>query len=116
MNAAGMAFLTVVAAGLGGLARYGLAQRFNGDFPTGTLVANTAASGLLAFLVGWDQVSELVLGVGFAGTLSTWSTLANEVACLAYNGRVRLACIYVGVTVATGVLVAVVGLEFGALL
>ncbi len=108
--------LVSIAAAVGGLARSGLAGRFNHDFPVGTLLANVLASVWLGFLVGWGDVSELVIGVGFAGSLSTWSTLANETVTLFSAGRARLACLYLSFTLVAGVGAGLAGLTLGSLI
>ncbi|PRQ10335.1 camphor resistance protein CrcB [Corynebacterium sp. 13CS0277] len=58
---------------LGGGVRYAMSTR-----PHGLLAANTAACGLLGIVValGLGNQLTLLLGVGIAGSLSTWSSLA----------------------------------------
>ncbi len=59
-----------------------LAARGNGDPARGTLVVNVAGSAVLGVLLGLADVPAGVLalvGTGFCGTLTTFSTLGADV-------------------------------------
>lgn len=90
-----------VAAGafLGGLARWGL-SRIPGGL-TGTLLANLFASIAIGLSLGVGPQWQMSLGIGFAGALSTWSTLAKELGQLIKEQAWRRAGVY---AVATAVL------------
>ncbi len=77
----------------------------------GTASVNIAA----AFVLGWSVSLDGVLGVGMRigllGALSTWSTLANQLADLARRRRWTVAACYLGTTLAAGVGAAWLGLQ-----
>lgn len=69
-----------VAAGgfVGGVARWALV-RLNGSYRhPGTWAANVVGSAVLGFSLALPGILPLLVGTGFAGALSTWSTLARE--------------------------------------
>lgn len=110
--------LLLVAGGLGALARYGLTgwvqRHLDSTRPYGTVVVNLVGTALLTALVmGWrrelvpDAVA-VVVGTGFCGGFTTFSTWMLEVIGLGETGRSgRLAAVIdlVGQSVA-GVVVA----------
>jgi len=84
-----MTLLGVAIAGLvGAPARYVLdaviSQRTRGVFPWGTLVVNVSGSLVLGFLSGlalyhgFPTTAKTVLGTGFLGAYTTFSTFAYE--------------------------------------
>ncbi|WP_435770202.1 fluoride efflux transporter FluC [Nocardioides sp. SYSU DS0651] len=101
------AALVAVGTGCGAALRYLLAQHLDGRWPGGTLAANTMASLLLGACVGWSvQGAALALvGAGFCGGLSTYSSLAVQTRDL---GAVRGAA-YAAVTVVGGLAACAVG-------
>ncbi|MFM9140021.1 MAG: fluoride efflux transporter CrcB [Solirubrobacterales bacterium] len=88
-----------------------------GSWPWGTLVANVAGAALLGFVVvrfssGAPAPSRVraLLGTGFCGALTTFSTLQRELLEMLDAGRAGLALAYVAVSLVAGlagVLVAV---------
>ncbi len=116
-----LAALAVIAAGLGALARYGLTQyadrRASGPqvLPWGTVLANTCGSFVAGAVLAAVMIADapvgwlLVLGGGFAGGLSTFSTLAVDVLMVWRSSRVRGTLTYVGATFATGLAAAAAG-------
>ena len=98
-----------VACGLGSVARYGLSLLAPPDgFPWPTIVVNTAGTALLAsslalFVDGrLGAAAFAVLGVGVAGGLTTFSTLAVDAARL-WRANERGSCWrYVALTVGCG--------------
>lgn len=74
----------VVAAGLGTLARLSLRARLRpvAGIPTATLAANLAGSFLLGLVAGWSAPAATVVGVAGLGSLTTFSTFADELASL----------------------------------
>ena len=94
----GVALAVGLAGGLGAAARYlvdgAVQERTSGLFPFGTLTVNVVGSLILGGLAGWvlsgagsAQVRN-VLGAGFCGGLTTWSTASWEAIRLAEEGGV----------------------------
>lgn len=79
------------------------------------LVATSAVNIAAAFLLGWTAGFDGALGagvrVGLLGALSTWSTLANQLAELGRERRWVAATAYLTSTLVVGVAAAWVGLE-----
>jgi CrcB protein len=111
------ALLVVVGAAVGAPLRYLVDQlvrtRYGGPFPWGTLIVNVAGSALLGGLAGagtaLPQPLAVLLGTGFCGALTTYSTFGYEVLRLAEDRAYLLATANVVVSV-----VAAVGAAFGA--
>lgn len=84
-------------------------------FPWSTLVVNVSGSfalGALLFLAGdrgWPPSVTAALGVGFLGAYTTFSTLSVEAFQLGRTDRVLAAALYLGLSVALGVLAAAAG-------
>lgn len=75
----------------------------------GTFTANAAASMVLGFTVAMGPLWAVFVGTGFAGALSTWSTLAKEAGML-LKGRHYAQCLkYLLWTLAVGVAFAGLG-------
>ena len=72
--------LVALGAGLGAALRFTLAQRLDGGWHRGTLLANVAASFVLGLVVGAGLGRDLalLLGTGFCGGLSTYSAFAVQ--------------------------------------
>lgn len=104
-----LAFLPLAAAG--GLLRWQLGDRLNQAMPFGTMAANGLASLSLGLLTGVGAASATLIGVGFLGALSTWSTLANEVMALHRDKRSTAAAGYLGLTLVVGIGAAWLGLS-----
>jgi fluoride exporter len=109
-----------LAGALGAPARYlverAVSTRHRRLFPWGTFVVNVGGSlalGLLAGLVlaqGWSKDAQTVLGTGFLGAYTTFSTFAYETVRRAEEGAPRVAVAYALGSVATGVAAAALGL------
>jgi CrcB protein len=92
--------------------------RHDSVFPFGTLLVNLVASVVLGFATGISSLSPTLLalvGTGFCGTLSTYSTYSFETFRLAEDGRWRPAGLNVVASVALGLGGASVGLWAGGL-
>lgn len=74
------ALLVALGAAVGAPLRYWLAVRLDGDWPTGIWLANTAGSTLLGLFVGLgaDGDALALLGTGFCGAFTTYSTFAVQ--------------------------------------
>lgn len=102
-------------AALGAPARYLLDRfvqsRHSLDFPFGTLVVNVLGCLLIGFVVGTAWMP--LLGVGFCGGLTTYSTFSYETVKLLEAEKYRSALLNVLVSVALGVGAAAIGLALG---
>jgi CrcB protein len=117
-------FLAVAAGGLvGAPARYLLDQavtrRAGPGLPWGTLVINLSGSLVLGFLTGLALAGHLpptakaLLGTGFCGAYTTFSTFTFETVRLLENGRFLGAAGNVLVSVVAGLAAAAAGLAVG---
>jgi CrcB protein len=86
-------------------------------FPWGTFAVNIAGSFLLAILLGLHvgQPVSQILGVGFCGALTTYSTFGFEV-LREGRTRLRIGVTYALTSLAVGLAAAYTGVELGRLL
>lgn len=102
-------------AAVGGGCRYGLTQVLRSRMPAlgdapGTTVVNVAGAfllGLLGHLMARGSLAPTpyaLLGTGFCGALTTWSTLARGVADRALDGAYARATGYLMMNLALGLL------------
>lgn len=102
-----MGILIVFLGGMvGGMCRYVLARAPQwGGIPVGTLAANTIACGILGMVTQAELTAlwQFFLGVGVAGALSTWSTLAKELGDMLIDRLYMRFAIYLGITLLSGV-------------
>lgn len=108
---------------LGGLARYGIGLLWPtppGSFPYATFAINTLGAFLLALLL--VVVLEVLppttyvrpmLGTGFCGSFTTFSSVAVAADQLAAHGRAATAVTYVAASVFTGLAAASFGIVLG---
>ena len=116
-----MVELLCVAAGgfAGAIARYGASRRVSARFPSrlplGTLLVNVLGSFLLGWIVGagLDERWVLLLGAGFMGAFTTFSTLNVEMVNLFRSGAWRTALLYAGLTLVLGIGAAWCGFGMG---
>ncbi len=108
--------LVGIAGALGALARYGIGLAVGSrPFPWATLGINITGSFLLGFVLafgterGWSETTTVPLAIGFLGAYTTFSTFSYETFTLARTDRAVLAAVYVGISVAGGVLAALAG-------
>ncbi|WP_159703833.1 fluoride efflux transporter CrcB [Arthrobacter sp. 18067] len=117
--------LLALAGGVGAAVRFvvdGLIRaRLNTAFPWGTVAINISGSLLLGALAGFvmrGQAPEsllLVLGTGFLGGYTTFSTASLETIRLVQSGRTALAIINGLGTMALSVLAAAAGVSISLL-
>jgi CrcB protein len=96
--------------------------------PWATLAVNVVGSFILGFVLGWsaqvgagssaDQAEsartlELIIGVGFAGGLTTFSTFSWESWSLIREGRGRGMLAYAGLTIVVGLAAVALGMAVG---
>ena len=103
----------VIAGGaLGTLARAGLAEALPihaGTFPWATFLANIVGS----LILGWVVIAKArwrpLVGTGFCGALTTFSTFQVQLVELGDDGHVPLAALYLAVSVIVGLAAAHAG-------
>lgn len=111
--------LIAVGGALGTVTRYGLSLAVpvaSGTFPTTTLVINIVGALLLGALLGVvaryvpnDRIMRPLLGVGFLGGFTTFSTFSVETAQLARHEHAALATVYVIASITLGLMAASAG-------
>jgi CrcB protein len=110
-------FLLVATGGfLGAISRFGLnnfiQSKHNQPFPCGTFIINITGSLILGLLSGVSQLPReifLLLGTGFMGAFTTFSTFELETLELMQRKQVVTALIYLVASVVIGVSIAYIG-------
>jgi CrcB protein len=121
-----MTVLAVAIAGaIGAPARYlverAISDRSGRHFPWGTLVVNVTGSLALGFLTGLAlyhglaSTPKAVIGTGFIGAYTTFSTYAYETVDVAERSSSRLAGAYAVGSIVVGVAAATLGLALAAI-
>lgn len=93
----------------------------SGAFPWGTFVINMSGSLLLGFLTGlglyhaFPSTPKAVLGTGFCGAYTTFSTWTFETIRLLEEGAVRDAMLNAGMSLLVGMAAAATGLALATL-
>jgi CrcB protein len=115
----------VIAGAVGAPARYlvdgAISGRAHHKFPRGTLVVNITGSFVLGFVTGlalyhsFPRTPRLVIGTGFCGAYTTFSTFAYDTIRLAEAGDRADARANVLATLVLGALAAATGLLLAAL-
>jgi CrcB protein len=105
--------LVLLGGAVGAPARY-LTDRFLKDrSPLGTLVVNVSGSALLGVLIGAGDALpvavKILVGTGFCGALTTYSTFSLETVRLVEEGRARRAAAYVAASLVLGMVAAACG-------
>lgn len=116
--------LVFLGGGVGSLLRY-LTGRLipatlvGSPFPTAILVVNIVASAVLSAVAGWmlgrsaGEEARLLIGVGFCGGLSTFSSFSYDTLVLMQNGRAGAALLNIGLNVFLCLLASAGGLLVG---
>ncbi|MGR6966607.1 fluoride efflux transporter FluC [Geodermatophilus sp. URMC 61] len=94
-----------------------LAARGGGDPARGTLAVNVVGSALLGLLLGAAATPPAVValvGTGFCGTLTTFSTFGGDVVRMVEQRRLARGLTYVLATVVLGVGAAALGYSVAA--
>lgn len=104
----------------GAISRYALSQFISRKFPSaipyGTLAVNLLGSFLLGLLAGM-RVSSLTyqwIGIGFMGAFTTFSTFSLENVQMMYRQRWRSMLFYMIFSIASGIVLALMGYAVGA--
>ena len=115
----------VTAGAIGAPVRYlvdgAVSDRTDGAFPWGTFVINATGSLLLGLLTGlalyhgFPQTPKVVLGAGFCGAYTTFSTFTFETVRLVEEGAIQEAIRNALGTVLTGAVAAAAGIALAAL-
>lgn len=124
--AVGLIGLVGIGGAIGSLVRYGVAQWLSTPtgFPWPTFLVNLAGALSLGVLLerltrggpdaGRPRQLRLLVGTGFCGGLTTYSTLAVETDLLIRGHRVGLAAIYALASVIAGLLVVAAGIALAS--
>ena len=115
----------VVAGAIGAPCRYLLdtfvQERTAGAFPWGTFLINVSGSLLLGLITGaalyhaFPTTPKIILGTGFCGAYTTFSTWTFESVRLLEEGAVREALVNAVLSIAAGASAAGVGLALATL-
>jgi CrcB protein len=84
--------------------------RYGPAFPWGTLTVNVAGSLVLGLVAGFTGAAYTLLGAGFCGAFTTYSTFSYETLRLLEEGSGRHALANVVLTVLAGLLAIGLGL------
>ncbi|MFC0418352.1 fluoride efflux transporter CrcB [Cytobacillus solani] len=92
-----------------------LQRKYPGKIPFGTLTVNLMGSFLLGYLLGAaeDDKLTLLLGTGFMGAFTTFSTFNLEAVKLLEGREKTSGLFYIAVTYAGGITLAFLGMLLG---
>lgn len=117
-----MTILHIAMVGLGGffgaLARYFISKLNNKSpltIPIGTLIVNLSGAFFLGMITGAkaNVIGALLLGTGFMGAFTTFSTFNLELTRLSINQRIGRFILYIVMTYGLGILLASLGYLYG---
>src|SRR5215475_5949879 len=104
-NGMTLLLLIALAGGIGTLARFGIGgwvqHRAGTGFPWGTLLINNTGSVILGFTFRYAEGTPVrpeiraMVGIGFCGGFTTFSTFSYETARLLEDGQWRRAVVYI---------------------
>ena len=108
-------FLLLFFAGSGASIRWRLQNLHLWEAWVSTVFVNIFSSFFIGFLVAANTASEIVtvIGVGFLGSLSTFSTVIMQTAKTIEDRNHGLTVLILGSNIVLGVLFAYIGLRFG---
>lgn len=120
-----LAIAVTLAAGLGAMARYLVDQvvqhQHDRAFPWGTFLINVSGTFLLGLTTalaahhGLPGYPTAVIGIGFCGGFTTWSTYCWETLALAETGSVGPASLNIVGSLLAGFAAAAAGLALGSI-
>ncbi|GLB59583.1 fluoride efflux transporter CrcB [Cytobacillus sp. NCCP-133] len=118
-----MSVINILLVGIGGflgaVARFSLSKLLNNktdtSFPIGTLTVNLLGSFLLGVIIGTDpnEMAVLLMGTGFMGAFTTFSTLKLEMMHLHLNEHRKVFMLYIAITYGAGITLAYAGFMLG---
>lgn len=103
----------------GAICRFQLSQLMNKKqpkkIPVGTLFVNLTGSFLLGLLIGMDSSEhiKLLIGTGFMGAFTTFSTFNLEAISLLQSKAKSKGIIYICLTYSLGIILAFIGYSLG---
>jgi fluoride exporter len=118
-----MRLILAIGAGsfIGGVSRYLLSQlvqiRFYSTFPYGTLFVNIFGCLLIGVVFGLSEKGNmspdwrLFLATGILGGFTTFSAFSNETISMLRDGQFLPASLYVGASVAFGLVATIIGIS-----
>lgn len=117
-----MTLMDLVMVGIGGffgaVIRYFISMKLNkqNGFPTGTLLVNLTGALLIGFVFGLELPlwTTLLLASGFAGALTTFSTMNKELLIMWENGKKGNAIRYLLFLYVSGIVLAFLGYLVGS--
>ena len=102
---------------IGAVLRYAISQKLNrsNGFPIGTVIVNLAGALLIGFVFGLKLplVWTLFIVSGFAGALTTFSTLNKELILLWQGGHKKAFYAYLLMTYVFGIILTYIGFVSG---
>ena len=116
-------FWVMVGGSAGAGSRYGIAiltkHWISPEFNIGTLIANLTGCFLIGLLIGSDlgakfPAAKLAIGIGFLGSLTTFSTFSAETVDQLDQQQYLLAAGYVSISVTAGVLLTFFGIALSS--
>lgn len=114
--------ITLVAIGgfFGAVSRFSvsnwLKKKYSSTFPIATLFVNLVGSFLLGLIIGANLESSwrLLLGTGFMGAFTTFSTFKLENIQMLKNRNWNVLLLYLGISYTIGLILAFIGLKLGS--
>lgn len=116
------ALLVAIGGFMGAIARFAINkwfnERYSSSFPIATLLINLIGAFLLGYIIGRDlSVNwELLLGTGFMGAFTTFSTFKLEAIKLHMVKNWRAFALYLGISYTLGILLAFLGMRLGGMI
>ena len=112
------AIYVALGAGIGAPARYlidlWMKKLHSHWMPLETLLINVSGSFVLGLVLHSDNNWKLLIGTGFAGAFTTWSTLAVEAQSFIHTKSHSKAFIYLLLTLVLGVSAAALGVKLAS--
>ncbi|MEH7418153.1 fluoride efflux transporter CrcB [Neobacillus drentensis] len=112
--------LVAVGGFCGAISRFGLSNLIKGRYPTtfpfATLLINLAGSFLLGLIFGAniENTWRLLLGTGFMGAFTTFSTFKLENIQLHEKKHGKVLALYLTISYTCGILLAFLGMKLGS--
>ena len=107
----------------GAISRFGMSNWIKGKypskFPIATLIINLLGAFLLGLIFGANlsNLWRLLLGTGFMGAFTTFSTFKLEnIQLLQTKGNWKILFLYIGLSYTLGILLAFIGIKLGVIL